>query len=218
MRRALDSIPPIKSDLLPPVDALAAGVTPDGRQLYRRVKQVVTTAPKMNPQSGEQLWRINQMGQQTVAVRKVVSVVPTEDLFYLEAEGNGNVRKVPYRFPTADELATLEREKKIKALGGGELAAALVDAGLTAQEAIAKLLGAKTAPEPPATPAFSAAPSVTSTEIFPKFLGGGWYELSSGRKFQGRAEGAEAAEAEVTDEERAARAEAKANAESTPEE
>src|SRR3990167_6912736 len=70
MRRALDSIPPIKSDLLPPVDALAAGVTPDGRQLYRRGKQVVTTEPKINPQTGEQLWRINQMGQQTVAGRR----------------------------------------------------------------------------------------------------------------------------------------------------
>jgi len=216
MRRALDSIPPIKSDLLPPVDALAAGVTRDGRQLYRRVKQIVTTEPKINPATGEQQWRINQMGQQTVAVRKVTSVTPTEELFYLENEGNGNVRKIPYRHPTPDELAASEREKKIAAMGGGSLAAALVDAGISPQEAIARLVGAKTAPET-ASPQTATSPK-PAAEVFPKFLGGGWYVLSTGLKFQGKQADAEAAEAEVTDDERAAAAEAKANAEATPEE
>jgi len=216
MRRALDSIPPIKSDLLPPVDALAAGVTRDGRQLYRRVKQIVTTEPKINPATGEQQWRINQMGQQTVAVRKVTSVTPTEELFYLENEGNGNVRKIPYRHPTADELAAAEREKKIAAMGGGSLAAALVDAGISSQEAIARLVGAKTAAEPLA--AAPLAPKPAEPVTYPRLYAPGRWELSNGIKMQGKREDAEAAEAEVTDDERAAAAEAKANAEATPEE
>ena len=220
MRRALDSIPPIKSDLLPPVDALAAGVTPDGRQLYRRVKQVVTTEPKINPQTGEQLWRINQMGQQTVAVRRVVSVTPTEELFYLESEGNGNVRKIPYRHPTPDEVAAKEREQKIAAMGGGTLAAALVDAGLSPEEAIARLVGSKTAPEPAATKPPESTKTATGPVpvTYPRLYAPGRWELSNGQKMQGKREDAEAAEAEVTDEERAAAAEAKANAEATPEE
>ena len=211
-RGTLTKLKPIESGISkPPLDAVAAGVTPDGHQLYRRPRPVVTKSPRIDPKTGERAWRRDPNGQPLVPLNDYV--VSSEDvLFYLEDQQNGNVEMVRYCPPSAEELAAKDRAAKIAAMQAG-LAEAAVDAGLTPQEVMARIAGAKAATVTAAT----APVVIADLAEYPIHIGGPKWLLSHGENFFGNRADAEKAESKVTDAMRMARVEARAQAASMPE-
>lgn len=111
------------------------GVTTDGKQLYKLVTKRSRSKPRLDPVTNEQLYRKNQMtGENMYPLREPEWYDKTE-IFYLESEGNANVRKIIYVAPTAEELAAVEREKKIENWQR-EMAEAAVDAGMSVDDVI----------------------------------------------------------------------------------
>ena len=220
MKATLSKIKPIRSDLIPPEGSVAAGTTPDGRQLYRRVKKVVVKGPKLD-KDGNRVWKKNPLNAEPLLPVNTVEEIRDEDeLFILVDQLNGNVEKVPYRHPTPEELA-YERRKLMVASAKDELAEAIVDAGLTPKEAIARLLGeVKTPPvvQTTTTTATGTPADITDAVVYPRHIGGPKWELSDFTFFVGNRADATDAEKRVTDEMRAAAREARTLAQGLPEE
>lgn len=147
MRRA-PALKPIHPEIIPPPGAKPAGVSPSGKQLYEIEEVRAEIVDKVNPETGEVEHRKNTItGEQLHKLREVKRDEEgnpvrsrTRKLFYLESEGNGNIRKVPYEPPSEEEMQEAERRQQIESMQEG-LAAALVDAGLTPEEAIRRLRG-----------------------------------------------------------------------------
>lgn len=200
----LGKLKPLRTDLIPPQGSIPAGVTADGKhQLWKRVKPVPVIEPKTD-EHGNPVWKRHPVdGTPIVQVRRWVKNVETEDLFYLEDHGNGNVAMVPYRFPTEEEKQASERKAKIAALQP-KLAEALVDSGMSVDDVIARLQGGAT------TPQETPAPEKEEPDVeYPVADGEDRWKLSNGMVFEGDEDGAVMAELEV--------AEARAQAEAVPE-
>lgn len=173
-----------------PLEAIVQRMERDGfKRVYRR-----------NPLNGEALVAVNEP-----------DIYDHEELFYLEDEGTGQVRKVHYRFPTPAEIADQERRRKVAAMQAG-LAEALVDAGASPADLVAALKATKERPAP--TEGVQAAPaekdpdagasSSTEPAEYPVHLGFGKWKLSDGTEFRGKKEDAIEAEGKVTPEQREA--------------
>jgi len=203
MKDVLQSIEPIEARMKPPVGAVAAGTTPDGRQVYRLTGKRSKSQPKLNDE-GDQIWRKHPLtGEPLIPLREPV-IYDHEELFILEDQGNGNVEKVPYQPPTDAERAAGERAAKIAAMGGGALGEAMVDAGLSNPAEVINLLKARqaapfVAPAPmvggvpvtttgstPPTSTGSATPAMSADELakYPVKIGGGWWKFSNGTRAQ----------------------------------
>jgi hypothetical protein len=162
MARRAPALQPIHPTLKPPQGARPAGLTPDGKQLYEMVEVRASIVDKVNPETGEVEHRKNTItGEQLHKLREVekdeqgrpVRVRNTR-LFYLHSEGNGNVRKVTYTPPSEEDLKKAERRQRVQEMQEA-LAEGLVDAGMSPQDAIARLRGEADAGPglpPPETP------------------------------------------------------------------
>lgn len=131
-------VPKLNPELIPPTGAEPAGVTPDGKhQLYRMTRRRAVIQDKVGP-DGEKEYRKNTItGEQLWPVRKVNGIEEVEELFYLESEGNGNVRKVRFRPLTNEEQKAIARREAVEAFMR-RLAEEAVDRGLTPEEVLAR--------------------------------------------------------------------------------
>lgn len=205
--KTLAKIKKFHPELIPPTGSVAYGVTPDGKQLYRLVRQRSTKRRKMEigPDGRErEVWRKNQMtGEPLYPVNEPV---PYEEelIFYLESEGNGQVNMVKYTPPSPEELARAQKAQRVQDMQE-QLAEALVDADITPSSLLDMLRGRKAAPAPkPAEPVVE----------YPVHLGGPRWQLSNGSVVSGKKVDAQRQEAEL----QAAIADAQASAAITPEE
>jgi hypothetical protein len=202
MENVLQTIPPIDTKMKPPIGAVAAGTTPDGRQIYRLVTKRSKSQPK-NDEKGDRIWRKHPLtGEPLTALREPV-LYDDDALFTMLDQGNGNGEKVPYYPPTEAERAAGERAAKIAAMGGGALGEAMVDAGLSNPAEVINLLKARqaapfVAPAPmvggvpvtttgavPPVPT-AATPAMSADELakYPVKIGGGWWKFSNGTRAQ----------------------------------
>lgn len=222
MPTALSRMEPQHAKIEPPPGAVAHGVTSDGRQIFRLVTKRARAVPRYEntpearelenrlasegkseteirramDKAGFRLWRKNQnTGEPMYPINKA-EVYDLEELFTLESEGNWNVRKIPYRFPTAEELAVQERARQVSAMQEA-LPALLVDEGFTAEELLAALRAGRN--RPAESPPVASPPVMPDFSAYPKRLGKNRWELSDGREVRMTEERAQAEEAEVQD-------------------
>ena len=167
----------------PPKAAEAAGVTPDGKQLFRRTVQCVRAVPRYatTPEAVKRLaeleaqgasateiaqtmnreglrqYRKNQMTGELAYPLNRAEQYMEERTFYVESQGNGNNTLVSYSPPTPEQLAAEGRRRKVAALGGGRLAEVLVDQDITPEELAAVIKGRRGVPEP----VFAGLPEIT---------------------------------------------------------
>jgi len=190
MKAMLNKVKPLKTDLIPPEGSMPAGVTADGQhQLWKRpIKRVRTQVVK--DEKGQEVWKHLPNGEPTVR-KRTATVEDGEELFYLRDQGNGNVEKVRYRFPTDEEVAAAKRRQKIAAMQPA-LAEALVDAGVSPTELLERLR--QPAPKAPAPKA--PVPPVVEDD-FPIDLGEGRWKLSNGQEMEGNEDQALAQEIAV---------------------
>ena len=203
MKATLQGIKPIKADLVPPVDAIAAGVTPEGKQIYTMTTQRSRGVPKLDPETGERIWRKNPLNGEPLLPVNKAELYELEEMFILEDQKNGNVEKIPYRHPTQAEIDARTRAHKIAAMQTG-LAEKLVDSGFSVDDLLARLAPQSATVAPPAdAPADAPLPDQTA---YPVWTSGPWWKLSDGSKFKGSREAAHEAQAEIDDRKREAAA------------
>lgn len=171
----------------PPTGSVPAGMTPDGKQLYRLTRERSRPRPKFiedpitgvkrrefakNPMTGEPLYGKNEPEFYTETI-----------LFFLEDQGNGNVSIVPYTPPTQEQLDKVARDHKVKRIQG-ELAEKLVARNIDIDALLDALSKAPAAGPvaPVAAVAAAGTPPAPLTIPEPKALGSGWYQLSNGDK------------------------------------
>ena len=158
------------------------------------------------------MFRKNQMTGETMYPLRAAELYQHEELFYLESEGNGNIRKIQFTWPTAEEQAATERERKINEMSRA-LPELLVDRGLTLEKLLASLGTATPAlavddsvpeslepvPEPAMAVSLEPEPEPVAEEKpeFPQMYAPGRWLLSDGRKMQGTRVDAKAAEARL---------------------
>lgn len=160
----LKRIKPIHPPLTPPRGAVAAGVTPDGKQLWtlksKRARNVplMENTPEADARAAELLaegktekeigrimteegyrrYRKNQVtGELAYPLNKPV-VYDHEELFYLESEGNGNVVKVKYRHPSAADRERAQLRERVAAMKD-QMAEVMVKEGVTPEDLVAML-------------------------------------------------------------------------------
>lgn len=202
-RGVLRKIEPIHPPMKPPKGAVAAGVTPDGHQLYREHSKRSRSIPDIDEETGQQRQRRHALtGEPLYGIRKPEPYTLTR-LYFLEDQGNGNIVKVDYREPTPEEMAAKVRAREIE-LMKDTLAATMVDSGLSPSELVRRL----TAPVTAAAPAPAAAPEAETLEeeeeeveeeelpqvVYPVHRGGKSWLLSSGDLFNGKKDEATKAE------------------------
>lgn len=139
MKGVLQKIKPMHAALIPPDGAEPQGIIVRGQQLFRQIRRMARSIPLVR--DGVRVFAKNPMTAEPLYPKRTHEMYDQEQLYTLESQGNFNVEKVPYRFPTPDELAAEKRAAAIKEMGGGQLGEALVDMGLTPQELIQRLMG-----------------------------------------------------------------------------
>jgi len=162
---------------LPPDGSVAAGITPDGKQLYRHVSRRARAVPKRDA-NGNREYAKNPMTAEPLYPKNQPEFYEFQRLFYIEDQGNGNNTLVEYTPPTDKELQQQVRTLQVKAMEG-KLAEALVDAGFGPDDLLGSLAKLKARTEAPG--AVSEASETLSTgngeEIIipePEHLGAGW--------------------------------------------
>lgn len=175
----------------------AVGVTPDGKHLWQITTKRSRPVPLFDtsPEAQAYLAELRQSGKSDDEITSAMrdrgfrqyrralatgepiyplnrpEIYDHTEVFYTEDQGNGNRVKVPYREPTAEEKARLERQAKIDAMRD-TLPALLVDRGLTADDLARFAAGNGSEPEEP------------ESNDFPQVVGRGWYLFSDGEKRQ----------------------------------
>lgn len=225
--RTLAKVKPVHAELIPPQGARATGVTPDGKQLYTITRKRSRPVPRTEIVPGldgipieRQVWRKNQMTGEPLYPVNRPQVYEETILFYLESQGNNNVELHPYIPPSAEQLAREERARRVAEMREG-LAEALVDAGLTPAELLARIKqpdsGSITVADLPVT-LTDETNTVTTAPVdlveYPVYMPPGRWQFSNGRILKCKKEEAVAIEAEL----QAATREAAENAAATPEE
>lgn len=195
MPATLKRVEPLHAPIVPPQGAVAAGITPDGRQLYTLKRPRSRSVPRKDPNTGQEMWRKHQTtGEPMYQLRRPEHYEETL-LFTIESEGNGNNRMTPFRWPTDEEKAEVARKVAIEQMQGG-LAAALVDRGFTPE----KLLDAIAALDRPVVgtpvPVSAAVQTVATVSEVPAELeapvlypakdpNSNWWTLSNKQRVQG---------------------------------
>ncbi len=233
MRSVLQGIRAFHPELKPPKGAVPCGITPDGKQLFRMVSKRSRAVPDIDPETGEQRWRKQPNTGEPLYRMNKPERYDLEEVFFLESEGNGNVHKVPYLPPTPEQLAAEERKRAVESMGTS-LAEALVDAGISPTEAVARLGAARsaTAPVPPEGEPVRAdgiaaptdfvvddenGPPAQALTDYPVKVAGNRWRLSNGTIFVGKKVDAFKAEDDLPEDQKGAELAAKATAAATPE-
>lgn len=139
MQAALRKIKPFHPEKIKPPKAQVVGVTPDGRQLFREVT-LRTRTVEQTDEAGNPVYRRNPLsGEALHKLRRPINY-KRERLFFLESEGNGNIRRVDYRMPTEDEIREAERKKKLEKVIP-RLAEALLDKDVDPEDFVARIMG-----------------------------------------------------------------------------
>ena len=207
MRATFSRVQKFNPELIPPTGAVPFGVTPWGAQLYRMVIPKSRGVPDIDPATGQQRWRKNQMtGEPLYPVNKPELYDETR-IFYLRSGGNGNIQIRDWAPPSAEAVARAQKSQRVAEMND-KMAEALVESGMDPAEllAILKSRGATTTATNAVTTEASAP---TSTGSFPEMYAPGRWKLSNGMTMQGKKVEAEEAEADVRT--------ARANANATPE-
>jgi hypothetical protein len=147
-------------------------------------------------------------------------------MYYLESEGNGNVRRIKWRPPTPAEEAAAQRALAVDRMKDS-LAETLVDAGVSPND-LADFIKNRTGTTVPATVTADTATVQETTTTpaepeekvdveYPVYSSPGRWLLSNGLIFAGKKKDAIKAEEEITDEERADVAESKADSKASAE-
>lgn len=195
MRGTLTKLQPLHPEKIAPPEAVMAGTTPDGKQLYREVTRRSRAVPMLD-EKGDRVFAKNPMTAEPLYPKNRPEIYNHERLYYLESEGNGNLRKVDYAPPTPEQLAEQARQRRIDEMGGGQLGAALVDAGITPEEAVQRILSGSAAAPAPDEPL--PVPWVPDPDAeYPVHIAGGKWQLSNGEFVRSNREEAEKAEAQV---------------------
>ena len=194
--QTLQRIPPIHPEKIPPKNAVAAGVTPDGRQLFQLTRRRARAVPMIDTQSGERVWRRNPLNGEPLYPRNQPGIYEEELLFTLESPGNGSIEMTPYVAMTPEEMAEREYKVKVEQMRDS-LADAMVQADMTPAQLLALLQGQ-------AKDAVVQAEETESQAEYPLYLPVGRWQLSNGTVITGKREDAEEAERLLVDEEREA--------------
>lgn len=204
MPATLKRMEPLHAPIIPPQGAVAAGVTPDGRQLYTMTRKRSRSVPKLDA-NNQEVWRKHQTTGEPMYKLNRAQPYDEIKLFTIESEGNGNNRMVDFAWPTEAEKAEARRLLAIEEMQGG-LAAALVDRGFTPEKLIAAI-SALDRPTVPPEPVSIVVPVVVDTPpdhaeleapvLYPvKDENSNWWTLSNKQRVQGEA-GAREAEARI---------------------
>ena len=210
MAHNLPKIEPLEPPLIPPSGSVAAGVTPNGQQLYKLDRPRSRAVPKLD-ERGNHAYRKHQVNGEDLYPLYKPELYTEHLLFFMESDHNGNAYMVPFIPPTEEQLAAEERERRIAAMRD-ELAQALVDADVSPDQLISALRAPRDvaiAGEPvqgtpahqdlsqPDGPEDDAQPEVEETDpdefepdfsVFPKQIGPTTWELSNGETLQGSRE------------------------------
>ena len=187
MPSVLQKIKPLHPEKVPPAGSVPVGLTPDGKQLYRLKRMRSKGVPRIDPETGERMMRKHAITGEPMYGLNEPKVFEENLLFFLESEGNGNIRMQLYTPPTEEQVAAEERTKNIEAMKG-HLAEVLVDRGVTPEQLLAGVTPEKftaldlVEPVPPPEP--GTEPDTEPGTEYPKALGGGWWGLSDGEKVQ----------------------------------
>lgn len=194
MPATLKRVEPLHAPIVPPQGAVAAGITPDGRQLYSMTRKRSRSVPKLDANKQE-VWRKHATTGEPMYQLRRPEAYSEELLFTIESEGNGNNRMVPFAWPTEEEKAETRRNQAIAEMQGG-LARALVDRGFTPE----KLLDAIAALDRPVVgtpvPVSAAVQTVATVSEVPAELeapvlypvkdeNSNWWTLSNKQRVQG---------------------------------
>ena len=185
MRATFTRMQKINPELIPPANAVAFGITPSGKQLYRLVTPRTKAVPDVDPETGEQRWRKNQMtGEPLYPLNKPESYEQVRT-FYLESQGNGNVQLVDWSPPSEEQLA--RAQKALRAAEMREaLLEALVESGIEPSALVANLKAKPTPNESPASPVDPTAMGSTQTgPREPQMFAPGRWRLSNGEVVKG---------------------------------
>lgn len=198
-----------------PSGARPIGLTPDGtRQLFRLRRERSRPVPDIDPATGEVKKQKHAItGQPLYSIYKHEHYVETID-FYLESEGNFNVRMIPWLPPSPEEVATAERERRLREARAA-LDEALADAEIDPKALIAFLRRAR--PDEAEELAPANEDGETADLAYPVHLGFGNWQLSDGSMVKGKKDKAIEAESKVSDDARAATAARRAATASAPE-
>jgi len=197
MRATFSRIQKINPELIPPAGSVPFGVTPSGRQLYRLATPRSRAVPDIDPVTGQQRWRKNQMtGEPLYALNRPQSYEQVR-IFYLESQGNGNVVLIPWAPPSAEELARAQKAQRVAEMQE-KLAEALVDSGMEPVDLLASLK-AKPSVTTSATQSVNVeVPAATVTGVtYPEMYAPGRWRLSNGTTMQGKRTDATEAEERV---------------------
>lgn len=197
MKATLSRIEPFHPTIKPPRGAVPLTVTADHKQVFRETLQRSASEPRLDPVTGEVMWRKNPIsGEPLIPLRQVV-LFSQERTFTLESEGNGNVRREYYTPPTPEQLAKEKRRLAVQAMQG-RIAEALVDGDVDPADLVAALKGRD-------VPVGPMPPEAEQADVrFPQLSSPGRWKLSNGAIVKGTKVAAEEAEGLV----RQARAEA----------
>jgi hypothetical protein len=187
---ALRTIPRLHAALTPPTGATFVKEA-GGNAVYTITRKRSRGVPVMeyDERVGRevQAWKRNSNGDKVVPLYEVELYDETL-LFYLESDGQNNVAMVPYVEPSVEELADRDRKRRVAEMKDA-LAEAVVQAGLTPEQVLQRLMS-----QPPAMPEPEPEPEPFLPE-YPKHEAFDRWVLSNGEKFKGSRVEAEAAEA-----------------------
>ncbi len=147
MTRSMQAVVPQHATLVPPLGSKPAGQTPEGIPLHRLIQRRTRSVPDIDEKTGKQRWALHpQNNMPLIPLRKPEKYI-SDELFFIESDGQFNINKIPYAFPTDEQIAAEKRAKGIAELKDS-LAETLYDRGMTGADLVA--LAAKGPAEPEA--------------------------------------------------------------------
>ena len=137
-RGTLRKMKPMHPELIPPKGSVPFGMTPDNKQLYKLVRKRGHNEPRLDA-DGQRAYRKHPTtGEPLVPLNKFVPDTETK-IFFLESEGNANVRMVDWKPPSEKEQAAAILKMKIEQMMP-KMAEAFVVAGVDPDEVVAMAL------------------------------------------------------------------------------
>ncbi len=114
------------------------GLTPSGHQLFRSTEKRSRAIPDIDPATNEQRYKLHPTTGEPLYPRNKPEIYDNIRVFYLESEGNGNIVKIDWIEPTAEEIAAAQREKGIKEMIP-QLSETLYDADINISDLVAAM-------------------------------------------------------------------------------